>query len=196
MKTLTSLALCTVLTASGAAQAALIDRGGGLIYDTDLNIMWSNHFGGAMTWTAAQQWIGAMNASNGGTGYLGYNNWRLPTSDSCLGYNCPGSEMGHLFFNELGGTAYTSISAHHSVSYALFPGLQDQQYWSSTESGSSAYLFYFNLGYSNELNKGSGGIHAWAVRTGDVAAVPVPTAAWLLGSGLLGLMGLVRRKAA
>jgi hypothetical protein len=25
---------------SGAAQAALVDRGGGLIYDTDLNVTW------------------------------------------------------------------------------------------------------------------------------------------------------------
>lgn len=30
----------------------------------------------------------------------------------------------------------------------------------------------------------------------NVAAVPVPTAAWLLGSGLLGLVGVARRKAA
>jgi hypothetical protein len=30
----------------------------------------------------------------------------------------------------------------------------------------------------------------------DVAAVPVPAAAWLMGSGLLGLVGVARRKAA
>ncbi len=28
----------------------------------------------------------------------------------------------------------------------------------------------------------------------DVAAVPVPAAAWLFGSGLLGLIGIARRK--
>jgi hypothetical protein len=36
----------------------------------------------------------------------------------------------------------------------------------------------------------------WAVRDGDVlAAVPLPAAVWLFGSGLLGLAGFARRKA-
>jgi hypothetical protein len=35
---------------------------------------------------------------------------------------------------------------------------------------------------------------AWAVRDGDVAAVPVPAAAWLFGSGLIALAGAARRK--
>jgi hypothetical protein len=30
--------------------------------------------------------------------------------------------------------------------------------------------------------------------TADVAAVPVPAAVWLFGSGLLGLIGVARRK--
>jgi len=37
-------------------------------------------------------------------------------------------------------------------------------------------------------------IYAWAVRSGDVSAVPVPAAMWLFGSGLLGLIGVARRK--
>ena len=31
-------------------------------------------------------------------------------------------------------------------------------------------------------------------RSGDVSAVPVPAAVWLFGSGLMGLLGLARRK--
>jgi hypothetical protein len=38
--------------------------------------------------------------------------------------------------------------------------------------------------------------HAWAVRDGDIGAVPIPAAAWLFGSGLLGLIGVARKKTA
>ena len=34
----------------------------------------------------------------------------------------------------------------------------------------------------------------WLLYRGDVSAVPVPAAAWLFGSGLLGLIGVARRK--
>lgn len=50
MKTFTlSLTLCAVLMASGAAQAALVDRGAGLIYDTDLMLLGCK----MLTWQAA-----------------------------------------------------------------------------------------------------------------------------------------------
>src|ERR1035437_7528079 len=99
------LALLAALGVSGVAQAALFDRGGGLIYDSDFNITWqqnanlaaTNTFGvsgisgsGAMTGGTANSWIAAMNAAD----YLGYSDWRLPTalnqdlSGPCLGFNC------------------------------------------------------------------------------------------------------------
>ncbi len=78
-RTLTSLAITLSLMLANAAQASLIDRGNGLIYDTDLNVTWladanlamSNTFGvsgidsnGHMTWFTAQNWISAMNTAN------------------------------------------------------------------------------------------------------------------------------------
>lgn len=42
----------------------------------------------------------------------------------------------------------------------------------------------------------SGSFQALAIDQIKVSAVPVPAAAWLLGSGLLGLIGVARRKAA
>jgi hypothetical protein len=36
-------------------------------------------------------------------------------------------------------------------------------------------------------------MYAWAVRPGDVAAVPVPGVFWLFGSSLVVLLGLKRR---
>src|SRR4051812_20561528 len=32
---------------------------------------------GSMTYQVARRWIAALNASNGGAGYLGHNNWTL-----------------------------------------------------------------------------------------------------------------------
>lgn len=184
----------------GSPQAALFDRGNGLVYDDDLDITWSNSFGGAMTWSDAQAWIISLNSSNTGIGYLGFNDWRLPKSDNCLGYSCRDSEMAHLFYTELGGYANTAISQRHNSNYALFPDLLDQQYWSSTTYApdtSHAYFFYFNLGLTNALPKSSLGIHAWAVRDGDVAppsAVPEPETNLLMLTGLTALYLASRRK--
>ncbi len=100
------------------SQAVLIDRGGGLIYDADLDITWLSDANyaqttgydadGLMDWDRAMPW--AANLS-----YGGYDDWRLPTAlnqngtGPCFGVNCTGSEMGHLFYTELGewhGTRY------------------------------------------------------------------------------------------
>lgn len=170
---------------------------------------------GSMTWGGAMQWIGAMNTAN----YLGYNDWRLPDTlppnaadPSCNGrWNCTGSEMGHLFYSELGGVAteslagvsYNSIADTHNANYSLFQNLQPSEqsvqpnsYWSGTGYEfvpEMAWSFGVYYGDQSVLYK-SGSLYAFAVRAGDVAAVPVPAAAWLLGSGLLGLVGVARRR--
>jgi hypothetical protein len=201
--------------------AALIDRGNGLIYDTDFNITWlananlaaTNTFGvsginalGYMDWNTAQSWIGAMNSAD----YLGYNDWRLPTtlqpdascmdqtSDKSFGYNCQGSEMGHLFYNELGGKVGTKISATHNANYNLFQDLQTNFYWSGTEyRPDTSHAWLFSFFFSDQVAPLKSHIgYTLAVRSGDVAAVPLPSAVWLFGAGLLGLIGVARRKAA
>ena len=201
MKSLiTALTLSLGLVAATAAQAALVDRGGGLIYDTDLNITWladANYAqtsgfdaDGRMDWSTAMTWAGNLS-------YGGYTDWRLPTSNICGGYNCTGSEMGHLFYNELGGVAAQDIATTHNTNYDLFANVQSFGYWSGTEYApdtSSAWVFNFGNGSQGTISK-LGTPYAWAVR-GDVAAVPVPSAAWLFGSGLLGLIGVARRKKA
>lgn len=211
----------TLLTASGVSQAALISEDGGqLVYDTALSITWladadlagTNTFGvsgilpsGNMTWTTAQSWIGAMNTAN----YLGYNDWRLPTtvqpdatcsiqsSGVSSGSGCTGSEMGQLFYNELGGVAGNDIATTHNDNLALFQNVHSDVYWSGTEyvPNSSAWDFYLSNG-SQLTDTEDSSLYAWAVRPGDVAVVPLPAAAWLFGSGLLGLIGIARRKKA
>ena len=72
---------CFMMTVSVAATSALLDRGGGLIYDTDLDITWlqdanyaatSGHSpDGRMTWGEAQ-------ASASNLTFCGFDDWRLP----------------------------------------------------------------------------------------------------------------------
>ncbi len=49
-------------------------------------------------------------------------------------------------------------------------------------------------GLQTSISKNYG--YGWAVHSGDVSTVPVPAAVWLFGSGLLGLIGVARRKRA
>jgi hypothetical protein len=65
-----------------------------------------------MNWPGARFWIDAMNAAN----YLGVNGWRLPTalnqdgSRPCgPGYNCNDSEMGYMYYINLGNIAYPDV---------------------------------------------------------------------------------------
>jgi len=206
------------LNASPVSNAALVDSGGGLIYDTELGISWladanlaaTNTFdvaginvNGSMNWNTAQSWIAAMNS----TDYLGFSDWRLPTTiqpdATCAdqvdgasgGYNCTGSELGHLFYNELGGIAGSPIGTNPNANLALFQNIQIDVYWSGTEyaPNDQAWNFYFSDGNQFVTGKESF-LYGWAVRPADVAAVPLPPAAWLFGSGLLGLIGVARRK--
>ena len=59
-----------------------------------------------------------------------------------------------------------------------------------------AWIFDFDGGLQGAIYKADS-YYAWAVHTGDVgtpATVPVPAAAWLFGSGMLGLIGMSRKR--
>lgn len=177
-KTLLAAALgASLLSATGAHAALTLTLGGQGVYDDHLNLTWlqnanladSTPFGvsginanGTMSWHTAQNWIGAMNAAS----YLGFSDWRLPTSDACGGYNCTGSEMGHLFYNELGGVAGQPITTTHNANYGLFQNVQSDYYWSGTEYAPNtnyAWNFLTYGGYQNAYNKNYI-MFAWAVR--------------------------------
>ena len=179
-----ALLLLAVMGLASTAQAALISRlGGQAVYDTDRNITWlaNANTNGPMTWNAANTWAARLNIG-------GYTGWRLPTalnadgSGPCYGFNCTGSEFGHLFYDELGGVAGKSITTTHNANFNLFSNIQSSVYWSGTEytpdpSGMLTFATYGGLpGYSNKVNFWYG----WAVRSGDVATVPEPDIAWMM----------------
>ena len=185
---------------STGAQASLVARTGGMVYDTVNNITWAADANlaqtsgydtdGSMTWAAAVAWADQLTLG-------GFTDWSLPTTVPALfGYNQKGSQMGDLFYNQLGGVSSTSIATTHNGYYNLFTNVQSSVYWSGSEYASSpGFAWRFNTDngnqdYFNNFNQR----YAWAVRPGDVAAVPVPGAFWLFGSALVGLMGLKRRK--
>lgn len=159
---------------------------------------------GQMDWWGAQAWAHYLDVTN----YGGSNQWALPTtvdSDASLGYpnGAAGnpaqssSQMAQLFYGDLGQVAGSSITTTHNASYSLFSNLQTYSYWSGTEySASPLNAWFFNTYVGGQLNGIKGyDLYALAVSPGQVSAVPEPSSVWLLGIGLLGLVGLRRRKA-
>ena len=237
------LGLVVVASTSLPASASLISRlGGQAVYDTDFDITWiananlalSKTFGiagiqanGVMTYhTLVDEWMPALNAE-GGTGYLGFNDWRLPatlqpdpTCGSVIqgnvdgGYNCTGSEAGHLYYDELGGTASVSILLSGDPDLALFQNLDKigdadgiRGIWSTTccedVLDDWAYYFYFDFEYpAGDLSgiQGTGPktfeyFVPWLVRDGDVVGTaPEPSTVLLFGSGFVALVQTVRRR--
>ena len=222
--------------------AALFDRGGGLIYDDVLDITWLQDANyaqtsgfdadGRMTWVQANDW------ANGLTYYdsvrdVTYDDWRLPTvrpidgvsfeilrsSDATTdrGYaptttdgtdggwrdvnGDPVSEMGHMYYvslANLGGCdpslPYCTPQAGSGlVNSGPFSNIQDL-YWTNVQQDFSlAWYFQFRDGFKS-LTVKDPGLYGWAVREGDVSIVPIPATVWLFGSGLIGLIGIARRK--
>ena len=187
--------------------AALIPKlGGQVVYDVDRDITWvadanlaaSNTFGvagvnadGSMDLgiLTANEWIAAMNAAN----YLGFDNWRLPTTlqpdPSCSrqdefgsrGFNCTGSEMGHLFYTEFGATAGSSVlDTGNPAELAKFTNIQADDSHDNYVSGtpfepSLIYIFEFDRG-GQDVAPANDDFFVWAVREGDVEPAVVDVA--------------------
>jgi hypothetical protein len=195
---LTRLTVAIVLlTASSLAAAAVLPLQGRDIngnpvaanaasavfeYDPNLDITWLRDWNvnGQQNWVAQKAWAESLPYFGGG--------WRLPTTTqpdaSCgvqipdatfgpqgWGYGCIGSEMGYMYYTELGNSAGGPLT-----NTGPFQNMQSSDYWSGTEyapSPSSAWKFYPLDGFQVYVGKGDA-LYAVAVRPGDVVPPPPP----------------------
>lgn len=242
MKRISAVAVATAaLLGSGLAEAALHDRGGGLIYDDVLDVTWLQDANyaktsgydadGYMSWGQAASWASDLSFYDSVRSQT-YNDWRLPTmidtnSPGCnwavtgtdCGYNVQTfesgivySELAHMYYVNLGLKGYYSPVGEISTDWGIFRNgtagsglqanvgpirnLQSGSYWTDTDYApytSASWNFFMSNGQQDAGYK-SWEFLAWAVRGGDVVAVPEPKTYAMLLAGLGLIASVIRRK--
>ena len=188
------------------ADAALTPSADGMtVYDDVMHVTWlananlagtpDGQFGisginmdGSMNYATAVNWVAALNAYNGGAGYLGHNNWTLPTTPlndtSCtltgpngtFGFPCTGSAMGSLY-SSLGFQFPDTAVPIPANAVGPFINFQPYLYWSGTSNGRGAnsngyFTFSFNSGWQGG-NLGAHYMYALPMIMGQVPATYV-----------------------
>lgn len=182
----TFTALALALAGAMPAQAALVDRGGGLVYDTANDITWLAApalLPGPVDWTTAVLFASSFVHAGG-------SDWRLPRSSfidaGCAlgeGFDCSDSEMARLFYQQLGGQADNSVfdgsgdTPEELAAVALFPALAESWFWSgqaADDGSNTAFAFHFANGL--QLIRDTGNAHrVLLVADGDLGAMTVDT---------------------
>jgi len=164
---------------AAAASAPLAPAADGqTVYDPSLNVTWladanladKQTFGvsninkdGSMDYATAVRWVDAMNTLGHGAGYLGHNNWQLPTAPaqdrSCartgrhgesFGFNCSGSALGSLYYDSLGLREPNTAVRIPANKIGPFNDFQPYLYWSGSPAADPKQgfvSFSFNTGF-------------------------------------------------
>lgn len=175
-----------------------------LVYDSDLDITWFDYsvYPAIENWNDVLAWVEHLVVTDALSGKI-YDNWRLPRAvdgphtPEFVGYNVTSSEMGHLYYVELGNIGRKDILGNDQLGYGLkntgpFDDLvEGWNYLTGTDFTQYPFLegvfnFNFEDGHQGLSTKTYGG-HVIVVQDGG-ASVPIPGAIWLLESGLAGLV--------
>ncbi len=123
------------------------------------------HEDGRMTYYEAMEWVENL-------AYSGNDDWRLPSAFNydgtgpCDGPNCVNSEMGDLYYKELGNIAHGNyINTGPFINIAPTDSA-GSDYWLETEFAPQAWVFDFDDGIQGDgISKFyPDHFHAWAVR--------------------------------
>ncbi|MCU7838828.1 MAG: hypothetical protein KZQ82_09220 [Candidatus Thiodiazotropha sp. (ex Lucinoma annulata)] len=192
---------------AGHVQAALFDRGGGLIYDDYLDVTWLQDFGyvrtsghntsGKLNWHDAVNFASTLNYEDTERGVF-WEGWRLPRMFNTPHPNDPPSydptglsgELGYMYYVNLGIEPNYSHNANDPLpvpsNYNPFINMEYRGTWSGTISIFSDRAWYTHLHFgSDEASSIFDEQRVWLLRDGDVAPVPIPPAILLMASGLL-----------
>jgi hypothetical protein len=160
---------------------------------------------GLVSWFGAQAYVSYLNTIN----YAGSKLWALPNAGANPIYDgFQTGQLGELYYNELNalagpGTNFSDFGILHdgssntSGNAGPFANAHTDAYWLGTEYApfpSIAWYFGTDNGFSSADLKSGYQMYAWAVSPGQVSAVPVPGAVWLMGSGLLGFKPLSKNR--
>ena len=172
-------------TLAAPANAPLVSATDGqTVYDPNLKVTWlananlaaTQTFGvsninksGSMDYAVAVRWVAAMNKYEHGVGYLGHNNWQLPTApvkdESCartgrngesFGFNCSGSALGSLYYGSLRLREPNTAVRIPANTVGPFKDFQPYLYWSGSAAADPKQGFV-----SFSFNSGFQGANVW-----------------------------------